>query len=108
MAVITQVMINYKATPTQEYDPRTLVLSDYLDSITYYGSEDKGMEESFKEVMKGCELRGPQENVTETILEFGKDNLAEFRSQMIVAAEFKLVSVSLKYCQTQNHWSKPF
>jgi hypothetical protein len=94
MAVITQVMINYKATPTQEYDPRTLVLSDYLDSITYYGSEDKGMEESFKEVMKGFELRGPEENVTETILEFGKDHLAEFRSQMIVAAEFNVVSFS--------------
>ncbi len=29
MAVVCQVMINYKATPTVEYGPRTLVLSDY-------------------------------------------------------------------------------
>ena len=51
--------------------------------------------------MEGLQLVGPEENVTKSILEYGKDHLSEYRSQMIVAAEFTFVSFSLGFSDFQ-------
>ena len=89
MGVTCQLMINFKATPTGKYEPRTLVLSDYPDSITYFGSNIDGMNTSFKEVMDGYILEGPFTNVSAEIISYAENNhLAEYMEQMIVAAEF--------------------
>ena len=89
MAMTCQLMINFKATPSEKYEPRTLVLSDYPDSITYYGSNIDGMNTSFKEVMDGYTLEGPFGDVSSEIINFAEnDHLAEYRGQLIVAAEF--------------------
>jgi hypothetical protein len=45
--------------------------------------------------MDGFNLRGPVDNVTQEIIEFGKDNMPIYRSQMVVAAEFISVTISL-------------
>ena len=92
MAILAQVMINYGITPAEEFEPRTMDLNDYRDSITYFSSSVDGINKSFVEVMKGFDVKGPFDNVTKTILEFGKDHLSEYRSQLVVAADFLPVS----------------
>ena len=95
MAVITQVMINYKITATEEFEPRRMELNMYKDSLTYLADSLKDPEASFREVMKGYKVEGSFENLTEQIVNYGKDHLSEYRSQMIVAAEFHVSVVSI-------------
>ena len=87
MAIITHLMINYRIS-AQLFAPRVLNLSSYHNSITYLSSSDSGISSKFVEVMEGFNVKGPVDNVTETILDYGKGHLAEYRSQMVVAAEF--------------------
>jgi hypothetical protein len=47
--------------------------------------------------MDGFNLRGPVDNVTQEIIDFGKDNMPIYRSQMVVAAEFISVTISLLF-----------
>ena len=97
MGLTCQLMINFKATPAEKYEPRTLVLSDYPDSITYYGSNIEVMSDSFKEVMDGYTLEGPFTNVSEAIISYAEnDHLAEYRGQLIVAAEFIQVNTCIQ------------
>ena len=97
MGMTCQLMINFKATPSEKYDPRTLVLSDYPDSITYYGSNIDDMDTSFKEVMNGYTLEGPFSNVSAEIINYAEnDHLAEYRGQLIVAAEFIAVNTQFR------------
>ena len=104
MAMITQVMLNYKITAAEEFEPRTMNLKDYKDSVTYFSSSVDGINKSFVDVMKGFDLKGPLDNVTEEILEYGKDHLPEYRSQLIVAADFlPVITISINYLKNANH-----
>ena len=104
MAIITHLMINYRIS-AQLFAPRVLNLSSYHNSITYLSSSDSGISSKFVEVMEGFNVKGPVDNVTETILEYGKGHLAEYRSQMVVAAEFLPVKAAAGitfFCKIRN------
>ena len=59
--------------------------------MTYYNTDINGMNSSFVDVVGGMTQLVPAENVTVDILEYGKDHIAEYRSQLIIAAEFVAV-----------------
>ncbi len=56
--------------------------------MTYYNSAVEGMNTSFVNVVDGMTDLIPDSNVTGAILEYGKDHIAEYRNQLIIAAEF--------------------
>ncbi len=49
------------------------------------------MNSSFTDVLGGMTELIPVPNITEAILEYGKDHIAEYRNQFIIAAEFNEV-----------------
>jgi hypothetical protein len=66
-------------------------------SETYYSSDIDGMETAFADVTGGITTTKLVDNVTEVILQFGKENFADYRSHFIVSAEFNSVNFIIRF-----------
>lgn len=78
---------------TESFQPRTMTLADYKNPTTFVGFENSSVSEALGESYE--DLVGPysnvieeRDNLTEAILEKGEENIADYRGNYILAANF--------------------
>ena len=87
------------ASATQEFSPRPLNLGDYPDPVVFINnfenasSETKEVSEIFLNIVTSdAEVIESEGNLTETILTYGDNSLADYRGKAIMAGDFQTVS----------------
>ncbi|TRY70235.1 hypothetical protein TCAL_12705 [Tigriopus californicus] len=92
--LICQLVVNDTKTPLAKFKPREFDMSNYPEPIVFAsGSKDipeaRALSTTFKSlVFSGAEIIEAN-NLTETILQGGQENIAEYRGRYILAADFK-------------------
>lgn len=93
--LICQIVVNDTKSPLAKFKPREFDLSNYPEPIVFVSGEKGNQEaqalaETFKTlIFSGAEII-ETDNLTQTILQGGEANIAEYRGRYILAADFKV------------------